>query len=117
MTQLFPRLMANASCHDAQVTAPTVSQDCRSGFDFTVYFEEAILCILPSAAYLLSGTIESAYMLWKGKTLFMKASPLQMVKLAANVAFAVIQIALIALWSLHPLPSTSLPLVSSIMSP
>lgn len=43
-------------------------------------------------------------------------SPLRLVKLASILAFAAIQVALIALWALHPLPSTSIPLVSSILS-
>lgn len=80
-----------------------------------VLFEEAILCILPAALYLMSGSVESACMLRKSKS-FVAKSDLRLVKLGFILVFAALQVSLVALWALYPFHPTVVPLVSSIIA-
>jgi hypothetical protein len=63
----------------------------------------------------MSGSLESVFMLAK-LNCFVVKSPLRFVKLAFIFIFAALQISLIALWALNPLPSTTVPLVSAILA-
>lgn len=49
-------------------------------------------------------------------TFFVSKSPLRLLKLAVILVFAALQVALVTLWALHPIPSTPTPLVSSILA-
>ncbi|ATY58924.1 ABC transmembrane type 1 [Cordyceps militaris] len=106
---------STAVCNDGSFSPPVISANCRGGFDFTVFFEEVILCMLPAALYLMGGSLESAFMLGKPRCLVMK-SPLRFVKLIFIFIFAALQVSLVALWALEPFPSTTMPLVSAILA-
>lgn len=127
--------LSNAVCNDGSFSPPVISSNCRGGFDFTgilffghrigsldrsnnsklVFFEEVILCILPAALYLMGGSLESAFMLGKHRSLVSK-SPLRFIKLTTIFIFAALQISLVALWATKPFPSTVTPLVSAILA-
>ena len=87
------------------VFGPAVSSACRGGFDFTLLFEQAILTLLPSAAFLLAFPMRFAYLARKeAKTLY---SPARAAKLSLAIVFVAVQLILLVLWSLDKATQTN----------
>ena len=51
---LFDRSMVGCSPEADQAFGPIIAAECRQGFDFTLYFEQSLLSIIPSVIILAS---------------------------------------------------------------
>lgn len=90
------------SCHAADNSfGPVVPLDCRAGFDFTLFFEQTILSILPCGLFLLVSWFQSVRT-WKSASVVPARGTLYLTKLAAAAVFAALQLAVLVLWSLLP---------------
>ncbi|KAH8805144.1 ABC multidrug transporter [Xylogone sp. PMI_703] len=70
--------------------------DCRGGLDFTLLFEDTILSLLPLLVFIAAASIRLMYLSKRS----IKLIPNHFIsfKLAINVVYAVLQLALLALW-------------------
>lgn len=80
---------------------PAVPLDCRAGFDFTLLFEQTILSILPCGLFLLVAWFQLVKT-WKSASVVPARGTLYLAKLAAAAVYAVLQLAVLVLWSLLP---------------
>lgn len=110
------------SCHAADNSfGPVVPPDCRAGFDFTLFFEQTILSIMPCGLFLLVSWLRSVRA-WKSAPVIPARGTLYLTKLAAAAIFAALQLAVLVLWSLLPesrrtsaaIPDAVIRLVSAI---
>ncbi|CZT49492.1 related to multidrug resistance-associated protein [Rhynchosporium secalis] len=84
-------------CGDDSFGPGVQSSTCRGGFDFTVSFEESILTILPAACFIAFTPLRAAR-LFK-RRIKVKSTAIHAVKLGAIGCYAILQLALIILWS------------------
>lgn len=98
---------------------PVVPTQCRGGFDFTLFFEQAVLSILPSAAFILLSLMRLAK-LYRAQPL-VQTDRTHAAKLFAILAYAALCLASLVLWSLPStyrtkasIPSAVLCFISSI---
>ncbi|KAH3906329.1 hypothetical protein HBI56_195160 [Parastagonospora nodorum] len=99
---------------------PWAGADCRSGFDFTLLFEEAFFSILPLAFILCITPFRFVY-LWK-RSKKLKTSKLRFTKLLLWTILIMFDIAHLALWVKHrgapnraATPAAAISLVGSIV--
>ncbi|OLN96257.1 Multidrug resistance-associated protein 1-like protein 3 [Colletotrichum chlorophyti] len=91
-------LTAIAECESSFGPAASV---CSNRFDFTLLFEQSLMDIGPSVVLLLALPLR-LQQLWRQRRKVLR-HPLNTAKITACVAFAGIQIALLALWAQAPL--------------
>ncbi|KAG4434582.1 hypothetical protein IFR05_009938 [Cadophora sp. M221] len=84
-------------CGDESFGPAVQSSNCRGGFDFTVSFEESILTILPAACFIIFTPLR-AVRLFK-RRIKVKSTAIHAIKLGTIGIYAVLQLALIVLWS------------------
>ncbi|PHH63516.1 hypothetical protein CDD81_5797 [Ophiocordyceps australis] len=79
------------------VFGPIVDGHCRGGFDFTLLFQQAFLSIIPASIFIVLFPLRVAYL----ATSRIKAAPglNRYLKLAFAIVLAILQIALLVLWS------------------
>ncbi|PWY77392.1 ABC transporter-like protein [Aspergillus heteromorphus CBS 117.55] len=82
---------------------PVVTGDCRSGFDFTLYFEQSILSLLPSTVLLFVFPWRLSHLL-RQDVKAVQSNRLY-TRLIAFVVFAALQIALLIEWASPSTPS------------
>ncbi|KAM5356681.1 hypothetical protein ACJ41O_003327 [Fusarium nematophilum] len=75
-------------------------------FDFTILFEQSILSLLPTAAFILLVPFRIAA-LWNHERVT-RFGPILWLKLATILSYVCLQIALITLWCLDPVSRTSI---------
>jgi hypothetical protein len=78
---------------------PSINSACRSGFDFTLTFEQSVLSILPSALLLLLTPLR-LYVLY-GENVKAVRDGRYGAKAAAVAALAVVQLTMLILWTIH----------------
>ncbi|KAK2590420.1 hypothetical protein QQS21_011893 [Conoideocrella luteorostrata] len=77
-------------------------EGCRSGFDFTLVFEQSIFVILPASLLLLGAPFRLVYL---GKSpVIINGSVLRNAKLLTAGVLAALQLALVILWASRPTP-------------
>ncbi|KAH7310266.1 ABC transporter [Rhexocercosporidium sp. MPI-PUGE-AT-0058] len=102
-------------CGDDSFGPGVQSSNCRGGFDFTVSFEESILAILPAACFIVFTPLR-AVRLFK-KRIKVKSTAIHAIKLGAIGIYAVLQLALVILWSTSNVYfKTRLSIVSTVLN-
>ncbi|PVH72311.1 P-loop containing nucleoside triphosphate hydrolase protein [Cadophora sp. DSE1049] len=102
-------------CGDDSFGPGVQSSNCRGGFDFTVSFEESILTILPAACFIIFTPLR-AIRLFK-RRIKVKSTVIHAIKLVAIGTYAVLQLALIILWSSsHVYFKTRLSVASTVLN-
>jgi ATP-binding cassette, subfamily C (CFTR/MRP), member 1 len=104
----------NLSCRAAdELFGPAVPPQCRGGFDFTLFFEQAILSILPCTAFVLFSFIR-LIKLYQAP-LLVQINKLHSAKLVAIAAYAALQLVSLVLWSLSPTYRTRASIPSAVL--
>ncbi|OQO09094.1 hypothetical protein B0A48_05985 [Cryoendolithus antarcticus] len=98
---------------DDDLFGPQV-QGCRSGFDFTLLFEQSVFQIAPCALLLVSIPVRAAYLRRQNvKTL---KTSMATAKLAAIALLAVTQLALLIVWAVTPVLPTRASIPAATLS-
>ncbi|KAF7714218.1 Uncharacterized protein PECH_000287 [Penicillium ucsense] len=107
--------MSETSCLQADKSwGPTLPTGCHGGFDFTIFFQQIWLSIVPSILFLtLSGP-----RLWQLRQapIVTRRSTSQLVKLGTIVFLTLLQLALLALWSLESSLRTAASIPAAVLS-
>ncbi|EFR04178.1 canalicular multispecific organic anion transporter 1 [Nannizzia gypsea CBS 118893] len=76
-----------------------ITNDCYRGWDFTLLFENAILSMIPSFLLLAAGFGRLIYL--QGQIKLVLARRFQLFKAGAHLVYGMLQVALLASWSIH----------------
>ncbi|KAH8900794.1 P-loop containing nucleoside triphosphate hydrolase protein [Thozetella sp. PMI_491] len=93
---------------------PVIPPSCRGGFDFTIRFEQSVLSILPNVLFLLICPLRVTALRRSPCVIRIDAS--HNIKLAVAGVYAVLQLAILVLWSLPSTLRTDIAIPSAVVS-